>query len=151
MANFSHVLLMLMVVLICALTAVLVGGMKMSEVPWPETLVDTSIYALLAEVYAIAYLGIGIFASSVTRSTTEAMIVGLVALLAFYTLGNAIDSGALGGGNFRDSIAMLLPSEHRLGLWTYDSETRIGACIALVAIGLGFMMIGAAVFQRRNV
>lgn len=108
-------------------------------------------FALRAWVYALAYLGLALGVSQVTRSPVIATGIGLVAMLCLSILAAVADHWR-GEGWWRllDFVLLLTPRGNNLGLWHPDAAHLVPALVFLPVLGLLYFLGGYAFFTRRD-
>ena len=96
-------------------------------------------WGVSAWFYSLAWLGLALGLSHLTRSGMRATALGILALAACAVL-----------PYFFPSIELLVPSGARMGLWRTSFTPQAVAAFHLVTLGLVYLMAGAAVFARRD-
>ena len=89
--------------------------------------------------YSLAWLGLALGLSHLTRSGMRATAFGILAIGACSVL-----------PHFFPSIELFVPSGARMGLWRTSFTPQAVAVFHLVTLGLVYLMAGAAVFARRD-
>ncbi len=103
-------------------------------------------------VYSLAWLGVALGVSHLTRASGKAVALGLLFMFLF-----AVLPGALGllveHCNWPQSLLRLeavVPSCAEKALWRSSPASVAGASFHLVTLGFLYLMAGAAVFARRD-
>ena len=89
--------------------------------------------------YSLAWLGLALGLSHLTRSGMRATAFGILAIGACSVL-----------PHFFPSIELFVPSGARMGLWRTSFTPQAVAVFHLMTLGLVYLMAGAAVFARRD-
>ena len=89
--------------------------------------------------YSLAWLGLALGLSHLTRSGTRATALGILAICVCAVL-----------PHFFPSTELFVPSGARMGLWRTSFAPQAVAAFHLVTLGLVYLMAGAAVFARRD-
>ena len=108
-------------------------------------------FAGKAWFFALAYLGLALGVSQLTRSPVIATGLGLVALLGLTVVG-AVSAHWQGPGWHRllDLTLLLTPQGSKLGLWHPDASHLLPSLAFLPVLGLLYFLSGYAVFARRD-
>jgi len=104
-----------------------------------------------AWVYALAFLGLALGLSQLTRHAYLAMALGFLAWIVSSFAGMA--ARHLSGEGVRqvwDLVGMLIPQGHRIDLWRTDLPHTVSGFVFLLALGLTYLMAGHIFFSRRD-
>ena len=96
-------------------------------------------WGVSAWFYSLAWLGLALGLSHLTRSSMRATAFGILGVGACEVL-----------SYFFPEAEVLLPSGARLGLWRTSFIPQAVAVFHLATLGLVYLTIGAAVFNRRD-
>ena len=96
-------------------------------------------WGVSAWFYSLAWLGIALGLSHLTRSGMRATAFGILAIGACEVL-----------PHFFPEVEQVVPSGPRLGLWRTSFTPQAVAAFHLLMVGLTYLMAGAAVFGRRD-
>ena len=96
-------------------------------------------WGVSAWFYSLAWLGLALGLSHLTRSAMRATAFGILGIGAFEVL-----------PHFFPEVEVVLPSGARMGLWRTSFTPQAVAVFHLVTLGLVYLMAGAAVFCRRD-
>ena len=96
-------------------------------------------WGVSAWFYSLAWLGLALGLSHLTRSPMRATAFGILGIVAFEVL-----------PHFFPEVEVVLPSGARMGLWRTSFTPQAVAVFHLVTLGLVYLMAGAAVFCRRD-
>ena len=105
----------------------------------------------VAWIYCLAYLGLALGVSQLTRSPILAITLGLVGVV-----GLSVTSGITGhwaGAGWRQLLAAvhaLTPQAQRGALWRNDPTFLVPAVVTLVTLGLFYFLLGHLRFARRH-
>ena len=134
-----------------ALGAWIVAAIRLSGVGSMELLPAMFDWGARAFIYALAWLGIAMGISHVTRSGNKATSLALVAiaLLAAWPWLLKIFA-AMTGCPWLEHFDVLAPSAAKLSLWRRSAGPLLAGGCQLAALGLFYLMLGHAVFRRRD-
>ena len=96
-------------------------------------------WGVSAWYYSLAWLGLALGLSHLTRSAMRATAFGILGICLFVAL-----------PYFFPQVEVFLPSGARTGLWRTSVTPQAVAAFHLVTLGLVYLMAGAAVFDRRD-
>ena len=128
----------------CALAVSAVGAWCVALCRLPTETAARLFTAMLgwgasAWFYSLAWLGLALGLSHLTRSGMRATAFGILAIGACSVL-----------PHFFPSIELFVPSGARRGLWRTSFTPQAVSAFHLVTLGLVYLMAGAAVFARRD-
>ena len=107
--------------------------------------------SLRAGCYGFAYVGLVVGLSHLTRSVPASRAIALFALVAFSSLSSVLDALILWGDyGWAESVAVLLPSAHKLDLLRPTLPDRLPAILILGALGSAYFAAGFVFRQRRD-
>jgi ABC-type transport system involved in multi-copper enzyme maturation permease subunit len=143
--------LLLVALLASAVGAWVVGAFRMASFEFGANAAVMFVFALKAWVYALAYLGLALGVSQLTRSPVIATGLGLAAMLGL-SIVNWTSDYWHGEGWFRilDITRMLTPGGNNLHLWNPDPAYLVPTLVFLPALGLLYFLAGYAFFARRD-
>lgn len=134
-----------------ALGAWLVAVCKLYGVGTFELLPAMFGWGLRAWLYALAWLGLALGVSHLTRSGSRATAIGLVALAIFTVWPGLLKLGARSFGcPWLDHFDALVPSSALLSLWRQSVAPLFAGGVHLLVLGLTYLMFGHLVFARRD-
>ena len=96
-------------------------------------------WGVSAWFYSLAWLGLALGLSHLTRSSMRATAFGILAIGACEVL-----------PHFFPEVEVVVPSGARMGLWRSPFTPQAVAVFHLATLGLVYLTIGAAVFNRRD-
>ena len=96
-------------------------------------------WGVSAWFYSLAWLGLALGLSHLTRSSMRATAFGILGVGACEAL-----------SHFFPEIEVVVPSGARMGLWRSSFTPQAVAVFHLATLGLVYLTIGAAVFNRRD-
>lgn len=96
-------------------------------------------WGVSAWLYSLAWLGLALGLSHLTRSSGRATALGILAIGVFAVL-----------PHFLPSCEPFVPSGAEMGLWRTSFAPQAVAAFHLAALGLTYLMAGAAFFSRRD-
>ncbi len=96
-------------------------------------------WGVSAWFYSLAWLGLALGLSHLTRSSMRATAFGILAIGACEVL-----------PHFFPEVEVVVPSGARMGLWRSSFTPQAVAVFHLATLGLVYLTIGAAVFNRRD-
>jgi hypothetical protein len=137
--------------LLSAVGAWCVARFRLAGMDGGETLRVMVVYAWKVWVYALPFVGLALAISQTTRSPPLAMTVGFIAWVALSILALAADHFA--GGGLRQVwqlVQVLIPMEHRLGIWRSDPSRVLSASAFLVALAFTYLSAGYAFLRRKD-
>lgn len=143
--------LLLSALLLSAVAAWVVGLIRMPSFDQVHSLTAILSYGLKAWVYAIAYIGLALGVSQLSRSPVIATGIALV-MMTILT-GVATASGHWRGpGWFRilDITYLLTPRGNHMALWHPDFAHLVPGLIILPALGFLYFSVGHVFFSRRD-
>lgn len=97
-------------------------------------------WGVSAWVYSLAWLGIVLGLSHLTRSNGVAMILFILVIATCTILPHFVPESEL-----------FLPSGPKMGLWRTSPAPQAFAAFHLLTLGLSYLMAGSAVFGRKDV
>ncbi len=108
-------------------------------------------WGLRAWLYALAWLGLALGVSHLTRSGSRATAIGLVALAIFTVWPGLLKLWARSFGcPWLDHFDALVPSSALLSLWRQSVAPLFAGGVHLLVLGLTYLMFGHLVFARRD-
>ena len=110
-------------------------------------------WGLRAWVYSLAWLGLALGLSHLTRSPNFATALGILAMCLFGALPPVMDllHNAAGWPAALTHVRMLVPAGAEMSLWRFSPVPLATGSFHLVMLGLTYLMAGAAFFGRRDV
>ena len=110
-------------------------------------------WGLRAWIYSLAWLGLALGLSHLTRSPGRATSLGIVAIGLLGALPPVMDflHTFHGWPSFLTHLRMLVPAGAEMSLWRFSPVPLISGSFHLVILGLTYLMAGAAFFCRRDV
>ena len=110
-------------------------------------------WGLRAWVYSLAWLGLALGLSHITRSPGRATAYGILAICLFGALPPLMDiAHSLGGWPAAvTQVRMLVPAGAEMSLWRFSPVPLVYGAFHLVTLGLVYLMAGVAVFSRSDV
>ena len=109
------------------------------------------IYAAKAWVYSLAFTGMALGLSQLTRRPYMAMALGFLVWFATVFLAFAAAHFLKKDGSAAwEIILQLLPQGHRVDLWRTDAVHLLNAVFFLVSLGFVYLFAGFARFQKRD-
>ena len=119
------------------------GGLLLAMVGW----------GLRAWIYSLAWIGLALGISHITRSPGRATALGILAICACAAasplIGYCHSHFALPDAVLQ--IEMLLPGSAESSLWRFSAVPVVAGSFHLLLLGLVYLMAGAAVFSRSDV
>ncbi|MBN1672777.1 MAG: ABC transporter permease subunit [Kiritimatiellae bacterium] len=128
-----------------------VGNLRMASFASAAGARAMLVFAFRGWLYTLAFLGLAMGVSQMTRSAHKATGFGLVALVVFAALAAA--ARRYSGPGWRrgwDLLEMLIPQGHRLDLWYPDLSHQLPAVVFLAGLGWLYFLIGHFLFARRD-
>jgi len=118
--------------------------------PWASA-VGILGFSLRGWIYSLAFLGLAVGVSQLARSQYRAWGMVLLAIIALWLLGYGADR-LLGAGWERlgETLRLLTPQHHRLGLWYQDTAHLVPAVVYLATLGGLYFVLGHLLFVRRD-
>ena len=110
-------------------------------------------WGLRAWIYSLAWLGLALGLSHLTRSPGRATSLGIVAIGLLGALPPVMDflHTFQGWPSFLTHLRMLVPAGAEMSLWRFSPVPLISGSFHLVILGFTYLMAGAAFFCRRDV
>lgn len=144
----------LMVAIALAASAVgawLVAVFRLSGIGTFELLPAMFAWGARAGLYALAWIGLALGVSHVTRAGSRATALGLVAVALCAAWPNILEyfAGKF-GSPWLCHFDALVPSSAEMSLWRRSFVPLFTSGAHLLALGLAYLMIGHAVFARRD-
>ena len=134
-----------------AIGAWLVAVFRLSGIGTFELLPAMFVWGARAGLYALAWIGLALGISHVTRSGSRATALGLVAVALCAAWPNILEYFA---GKFDwpwlCHFDALVPSSAEMSLWRSSFVPLFTGGAHLLALGLAYLMLGHAVFARRD-
>lgn len=111
------------------------------------------VYAWKVWLYSLAFVGLAIGVSQVTRSANKAMCLGYLiwfGLTVLSIMGHTrINHGA--AGQAWQLVLMLIPMGHRMDMWRLDIAHQVQGAFFLISLGMMYMMAGYAFLSRKDI
>jgi ABC-type transport system involved in multi-copper enzyme maturation permease subunit len=147
----GQAVLLLSALLLSASAAWVVGLVRMPSFDSIQSLTAIISYGLKAWVYSLAYLGLALGVSQLTRSPVIATGIGLV-LMTLLTVTATTSNHWRGPGWFRilDITCALTPKGNHMALWHSDLAHLVPGLIILPALGFLYFAAGHFFFARRD-
>lgn len=145
-------LLLLGSLLFGAVAAWLTAVFRLADTDLPRLLPAMLGWSLKAWVLSLGWLGVSLGVSHLTMSGAKASAIATIAIVGFYAFVNILE-GLVG---YSSSAARLLPltwlapSSAAGSLWRSGLEPVTAAAVWSLALGLFYLMLGHAVFARRD-
>ncbi len=128
-------------VALCRLSGVEVGALLPSMLGW----------GVRAWIYSLAWLGVALGASHLTRSGSRATALGIFAIVGFSILPGTLTLFAKWlEWSWIENFELLAPSSAKGYLWRRGAVPLVVATGHLVTLGLTYLALGSAVFRRRD-
>ena len=110
-------------------------------------------WGLRAWIYSLAWLGLALGLSHLTRSPGRATSLGIVAIGLLGALPPVMDflHTFHGWPSFLTHLRGLVPAGAEMSLWRFSAVPLLSGSFHLVILGLTYLMAGAAFFCRRDV
>lgn len=110
-------------------------------------------WGLRAWIYSLAWLGLALGLSHLTRSPGRATAYGLLAICLFGALPPLLDflHAAAGWPAAVTQVRMLVPAGAEMSLWRFSAPPLVSGAFHLATLGFTYLMAGAAVFGRSDV
>ena len=110
-------------------------------------------WGLRAWIYSLAWLGLALGLSHLTRSPGRATALGILAICLFGALPPLAEllHSAAGWPAAITHLRMLVPSGAEMSMWRFSAVPLVTGSFHLIILGLSYLMAGAAVFGRSDV
>lgn len=107
--------------------------------------------SLRAACYGFAYVGLVVGLSHLTRSVPASRAIALLSLVMLAMISSLLSAlSSFGEYAWADSLAVVLPSSHKLSLLRPALADRLPAMLILTALGALFFSAGFAYRRRRD-
>ena len=134
-----------------ALGAWIVAAIRLSGVGSMELLPAMFDWGARAFIYALAWLGVAMGISHVTRSGNKATSLALLAIALLAAWPWLLDLLAVRTGcPWLGHFDVFAPSAAKLSLWRRSAAPLLAGGCQLAALGVFYLMLGHAVFRRRD-
>ena len=148
---FGQVLMVGIALAVSALGAWLVAVFKLYGVGMFELLPAMFGWGFRAWLYALAWLGLALGISHLTRSGSRATAIDLVAVALFTAWPMFLKVWAKGfEWPWLENFDAIVPSSVTLSLWRQSFTPLFTGGMHLLVLGLTYLMLGHAVFRRRD-
>lgn len=119
----------------------------------PDLLLNILQWSLRAWVYSIPYLGLAMGLSHLTRSSSKATIMGIIAITFCFVISIMIRhfTADTGWRAYLPYMRLLIPDEHKMHLWRSAAAPLVTGSTYLVTLGLCYLLTGYAFFRKRDV
>lgn len=110
-------------------------------------------WGMRAWIFSLAWIGLALGLSHLTRSPGRSTSFGIFAICLFHAIPPLLKFFHSRFG-WHDAVLhaeMLLPSGAESSLWRFDVVPVVAGSFHLLLLGLVYLMVGAAVFSRRDV
>ena len=110
-------------------------------------------WGLRAWIYSLAWIGLALGLSHLTRSPGRATALGILAICLFGALPPILDFLHVHAGwpAAVTQVRMLVPAGAEMSLWRFSAPPLVSGSFHLVTLGFVYLMAGAAVFGRSDV
>ena len=110
-------------------------------------------WGLRAWVYSLAWIGLALGLSHLTRSPGRATAYGILAICLFGAVPPLFDflHSAADWPDAVTHVRMLVPSGAEMSLWRFSPVPLVSGSFHLVTLALVYLMAGVAVFSRSDV
>lgn len=110
-------------------------------------------WGVRAWVYSLAWIGLALGISHLTRSSGRATAMGILAICIFSALPAVLRFGHAhyGWPDALLQLQMLFPDAAESRLWRFDAVPLAAGSFHLLLLGMVYFMAGAAAFSRRDV
>ena len=110
-------------------------------------------WSLRAWVYSLAWIGLALGLSHLTRSPGRATACGILAICLFGAVSPLMDflHATAGWPAAVTHVRMLVPAGAEMSMWRFSVAPLVSGSFHLATLGLVYLMAGAAVFGRSDV
>lgn len=110
-------------------------------------------WGLRAWIYSLAWIGLALGLSHLTRSPGRATALGILAICLFGALPPLLDflHAHADWPAAVTQVRMLVPAGAEMSLWRFSAAPLVSGSFHLVTLGLVYLMAGVAVFGRSDV
>jgi len=119
----------------------------------PDLFLNMVQWSLRAWIYSIPYLGLAMGLSHLTRSSSKATVMGILAITLCFALSILIRHFTLDTGwrAYLPHLGQLLPDGHKMLLWRNAAAPLVAGSATLVTLGVCYLLTGYAFFRNRDV
>ena len=149
----GQALMIAVALVVSAMGAAVVAFCRLSSGTAASLFLPLLNWGLRAWVYSLAWLGLALGISHLTRSPGRATALGIVAIGLFGALPPVMDflCAFMGAPDALTHLRMLVPAGAETSLWRFSAAPLLSGSFHLVILGLTYLMAGAAFFCRRDV
>lgn len=147
----GQALLVIVALCLSVIGAWITARIRMTGLQAGATAAGMMIYAAKAWLFSLAFVGLALGVSQLTRSPNLATAIGFVVWIATRIL--AAVAGHFEGDGIRQvwhGVGLLTPHGHWVNLWSRDPANLASATLFLVALGMSYLFLGYAVLSRRD-
>jgi ABC-type transport system involved in multi-copper enzyme maturation permease subunit len=110
-------------------------------------------WGMRAWIYSIAWIGLALGVSHLTRAPGRATAIGIFAICIFGALPPLMEfsQSFLGWPAIVGQVRMIVPSGPETQLWRSSAVALLTGSFHLVTLGLVYLMAGVSVFSKRDV
>jgi hypothetical protein len=135
-----------------ALGAFTLASLRLSNIDQMDILGAIVVYTWKAWVYGLAFIGLALGISQMTRSQHLATALSFVALITLGILaivaGHYAEDGAHSGWYV---VKMLVPMGHKSDLWRTNPVRVLHGSVYVVGLAMAYLNLGYVWFSRRDV
>jgi len=134
-------------------SAYAVAKIRLAGSGTPDLFLNMVQWSLRAWVYSIPYLGLAMGLSHLTRSSSKATVMGILAITACFVLSILIRHFTTDTGwrAYLPHLGQLLPDGHKMLLWRNAPAPLIAGSATLITLGFCYLFTGYAFFRTRDV
>jgi ABC-type transport system involved in multi-copper enzyme maturation permease subunit len=147
----GQALQLLVALLLCIIASWLCGWFKFDSFEGARTFGDMLLFAPKAWILGLSYLGLVTGISMFCKSPGVARVLGIIGFISATGIYQLAKHFA-GDGIWRilDGVQIILPQHHYFDLMRPDWAHALPATIFLIALGLGYLLIGYARLAKRD-
>lgn len=150
---FGQALMIGFALLLSGVGAYAVAKFRLSGSGTPDLLFNMLQWSGRAWIFSIPYLGLAMGLSHLTKSSSKATVIGIVAIAACFiaTILLRHFSGDTGWRACLPYLAVLVPEDHKMYLWRSSLAPLVTGTVYLVTLGFCYLLAGYALFRKRDI
>jgi len=150
----GQAIMLLLAILASSFGAWLVGVSRLNAFDWFNNGYYLTIYSFNIWIYSLAYLGLALGISQLTRSPIVATVLGMVGLILVFMISSIARFFERVAGeewaHFWSNVRFFTPQGNVVKLWNPDPIIFMQGVVALLALSMAFFFLGHLFFARRD-
>jgi ABC-type transport system involved in multi-copper enzyme maturation permease subunit len=138
--------------LVSGIGAYAVAKVRLAGYGTPDLLSSMLRWSIRAWIFSIPYLGIALGLSHMTRSSSKATVLGILAITLSFAVSVwlRVVGSESGWGACLSYLEVVVPDAHKMNLWRSSLAPLLTGSAYLVTLGVCYLLLGYAFFRNRD-